>query len=280
MESLDNDFQVIRFPRCFGQKIFFEYSEPVLQSIFPTAHDTSSETDLPLWLSRLNMSENLMKHCWPEMYDELSANVRAIVPTSIGVSEHHSTGSDNTAGAAISTTLVPEPWFTEGIIHEHRHDLLNSLSLLDDLFGAGATGEAKFYSPWRPEPRPVVGLLHAIYVFTAVAEFYTRLLTVGGGSLELMREEIVEALGLQVLNLFNGLEELQRGASFSPFGRELFAALTQQSERLQGEAMRLGAFRSDEPENKAIAHYETWCRAWGLRSDTDVARNILRWAGR
>jgi HEXXH motif-containing protein len=269
--------EVFRFPRCYGQRIFFEYAEPVLRRIFPRVAD-EGEVDVTLWLSRLGDSARLLRRYWPGMYDELSASVLVIVPTSAGPSEHQSTGSDSTAGGAVSTTLVSEPWFTDGIIHEHRHDLLNSLSLLDDILDAGAPGVATFYSPWRPEPRPAVGLLHAVFVFVAVAEFYTRLLTAGGGGLDLTAEEIAEALGLQVINLCNGLEELKAGASFSPFGRELLSSLNDEAARLHGEAVRLGAFSSGGAERKASAHYQAWASTWGRHAVTQVRRNIQRWA--
>lgn len=271
--------EVFRSPTCYDQRIFFEYAEPVLGRTFPRGAD-GAEVDVTLWLARLDASARLLRRCWPEMYDELRASVVAIVPTSAGQAEYQSTGSDSTASGAVSTTLVPEPWFTDGLIHEHRHDLLNSLSLLDDILDADApTGAASFYSPWRPEPRPAVGLFHAVFVFAAVAEFYRRLITSGGGEPGVEREEVAEALGLQVINLFNGLEELKAGACFSSFGRELLSSLNDEAVRLHDEAVRLGAFSSGAAERKAGAHYETWESTWGRQALSQVRRNIGRWAG-
>ena len=269
--------EVFRLPRCYGRGIFFEYAEPMLRRIFSRGID-DGEVDVTLWLSRLEESAQLLRRCWPEMYDELTASVRAIVPASAGSSEHQSTGSDSTASGAISTTLVTEPWFTDGIIHEHRHDLLNNLSLLDDILADDAPGATELYSPWRPEPRPPVGLLHAVFVFVAVAEFYKRLLTVDGEALNVTHEEIAEALGLQVINLFNGLEELKAGASFSTFGRELWSSLMDETLRLHREAVRLGVFTSGGVQRKASTHYQTWKQTWGRQAISPVQQNIQRWA--
>ena len=38
--------------------------------------------------------------------------------------------------------------------------------------------EQKFYSPWREDPRPLSGLFHGIYVFSAIANFYERIETI------------------------------------------------------------------------------------------------------
>ena len=35
----------------------------------------------------------------------------------------------------------------------------------------------RFYSPWRSDPRPLSGLVHALYVFSGVVEFLARAMT-------------------------------------------------------------------------------------------------------
>jgi len=57
---------------------------------------------------------------------------------------------------------------------------LNAVVELVDLPG----GKELFYAPWRDDPRPLLGLLHGIYAFTAVHrigwwlhEFRPRLVT-------------------------------------------------------------------------------------------------------
>lgn len=55
----------------------------------------------------------------------------------------------------------------ESIVHESMH--LN-LTLIDDLRPLTIQSDNLIHSPWRMEPRPPLGVLHGMYVFTVVAQ--------------------------------------------------------------------------------------------------------------
>lgn len=61
----------------------------------------------------------------------------------------------------------------EAIIHEFYHNEMNVFMQIDcrKLFHEN---KKEFYSPWRNDPRPIFGLLHAIYVFTGILLFYDK----------------------------------------------------------------------------------------------------------
>lgn len=57
----------------------------------------------------------------------------------------------------------------ENLIHECLHDELNIfMKFYNLIYETGAL----YYSPWRDDPRPIRGLVHAIYVFTGIFNFY------------------------------------------------------------------------------------------------------------
>lgn len=58
----------------------------------------------------------------------------------------------------------------EAVLHETMHLHLTLLEAVVDLVLPGST--ALYYSPWREEDRPVRGVLHGLFVFRAVREFY------------------------------------------------------------------------------------------------------------
>lgn len=268
----------VLFPRLECGDLAIEHVEPVLRGLFPLVADSDNGYDLPAWRERIGASLNLLEACWPEMHAELRAGVRVIVPTSKAATDRHSTGSDLAAWRAVNTTLVEEPWLTDGIIHEHRHDLLNSLSLLDDLFTPGAMQREDLYSPWRPEPRPPVGLFHAIFVFVAVGTFYTRLLVTPQLPVPVDREAVRDALGLQTLNLLNGIEELRAGAHLSAFGERLLDALDAAAHSLHAAALEWDAFRSGTAARLAGSHHAAWRERWGLPTRALVEANIRLYA--
>lgn len=62
----------------------------------------------------------------------------------------------------------------EAIVHEHSHMELHLLMSVEPLTG-NISPDARFYSPWRPDPRPIAGLFHGLYVFSEVLSFLAAL---------------------------------------------------------------------------------------------------------
>lgn len=62
----------------------------------------------------------------------------------------------------------------ESILHEAMHLQLTLLEGILPLVRPDSTDT--FYSPWRDEPRPIGGVLHGLYVFRIIHDFYQQLL--------------------------------------------------------------------------------------------------------
>ena len=60
----------------------------------------------------------------------------------------------------------------ENIVHEAMHLHLTALEANQPLV---ADRDAKLFSPWKGEPRDAQGILHGLYVFECIAEFFRRL---------------------------------------------------------------------------------------------------------
>ncbi|MFF7175209.1 aKG-HExxH-type peptide beta-hydroxylase [Streptomyces pseudovenezuelae] len=59
------------------------------------------------------------------------------------------------------------------VVHEFRHTLLHGLDLPARLFTSrGEHSDARYYAPWRDDPRPWAGLLHGAYAFSGVTQFW------------------------------------------------------------------------------------------------------------
>lgn len=60
--------------------------------------------------------------------------------------------------------------------HEMQHNKFAALLHLFDLFEADGPegGEELYYAPWRPDPRPLLGLFHGAYAHLGVARFWSR----------------------------------------------------------------------------------------------------------
>ena len=60
----------------------------------------------------------------------------------------------------------------ECLLHEALHQYLFRLEECADLFASDSPSEARFYSPWRDDGRPLRMILHGAFVFAGVADFY------------------------------------------------------------------------------------------------------------
>jgi hypothetical protein len=59
----------------------------------------------------------------------------------------------------------------EALVHEFYHNELSWAMMIGAHIKPG--DEARLYSPWREDPRPLYGLYHGIYVFAGLLEFLT-----------------------------------------------------------------------------------------------------------
>ncbi|MEU8688453.1 HEXXH motif-containing putative peptide modification protein [Streptomyces sp. NPDC048665] len=75
-------------------------------------------------------------------------------------------------GALLSSTPASPVAFAATLVHEVQHTKLAALSELVELHRAGP--EARYFAPWRPDPRPYDGLLQGAYSHLAMADFFQR----------------------------------------------------------------------------------------------------------
>ena len=129
------------------------------------------------WVSSLEQALGLVESTLPDLYEEMKVVLRTIVP--VGVDEHaHLSASYQEVIGAIYVSLHPNPMtMAEALIHEFSHTKLNTLANFDPvLVNAFAP---LFPSPYRPDPRPLHGILLGVHAFLPVERFYERLVEQG-----------------------------------------------------------------------------------------------------
>ncbi|MFE1205484.1 HEXXH motif-containing putative peptide modification protein [Streptomyces sp. NPDC058762] len=81
-------------------------------------------------------------------------------------------------GGLLSSTPPDAVTLAATVVHELQHAKLAALSDLVTLHRAGPA--ARYFAPWRTDPRPYDGLLQGTYSHLAMAAFYQRRALVGG----------------------------------------------------------------------------------------------------
>ncbi len=106
----------------------------------------------------------------------------------------------------------------ESIIHEAMHLKLTLLEKALPLVKEGTL--ETFYSPWRDEERPIRGVLHGIYVFKGVLDFYRIVLN------ELDSRDFLKLRIETISSQFSLLFDFYSINSLNLFGSKLAKALT------------------------------------------------------
>ncbi|WP_416983346.1 aKG-HExxH-type peptide beta-hydroxylase [Streptomyces sp. T028] len=109
----------------------------------------------------------------PETYGELAADTRLLVPL---VRSGQGSVSGSTAemfGCVGMSRPATATGFAVTMAHEMQHNKFAAVLHLFDLLEP-SEGPDRFYAPWRPDPRPLIGLFHGAYAHLGVALFWAR----------------------------------------------------------------------------------------------------------
>jgi len=129
------------------------------------------------WLSTLRGAFALIEEYYPVLYREMREGLQQVVPVGYDEENHLSASYQEYVGS-IYVTLHPNLMtMVEALIHEFSHSKLNMLWSLDSVLHNAF--EPLFKSPFRPDPRPLHGLLLGLHAFLPIEYFYERLEEVG-----------------------------------------------------------------------------------------------------
>lgn len=148
--------------------VTFEDLDPHREFTAPVAPAPLDVVEHAEWVKLLDEAWHLLTRWHPRCADELAAGLRALIPLGAGTSVFAASSSNAFGGIAMSAKATATQ-LAEALVHEVQHSKLNALVDLVDLT---ATEPGWVYAPWRDDPRGLIGLLHGIYAFTAVVEFW------------------------------------------------------------------------------------------------------------
>lgn len=265
LEPLSADDYALKAVRAGSQRIEFDNRDLrfvknwVSTAIHPQAASIAVATDttLPGWCTHTHQALELLGQCAAPLHEEVGTLVRVIVPVSFpGAEERGASCSAREYWGAIQCSFHPGITMAEVLAHEYRHNLLNAIIEVDPVIEPDDAG-LHLYSPWRLDPRPPSGLLHAIYAFTEVAAFHA-------SYLEHFGDEAPQA-GLARMQLFSNLarleeatETLLRNVRLTPFGTGLLRGTAQRlADLAQTHRLPPGEL-AETIQGTLQRHHEAW----------------------
>jgi HEXXH motif-containing protein len=126
--------------------------------------------ELSHWRRVLGAAWEILTERHPRWAAGIGELIRVLVPLSSSSSASVSLTVRDAVGL-VALTRPPEPaTLAATLIHELQHNRLNAIHDVTPLYSG--TPETDLYSPWRDDPRPVQGLLHGMFAFCGVADFW------------------------------------------------------------------------------------------------------------
>jgi HEXXH motif-containing protein len=218
------------------------------------------------WLAVLDEAILLAGRAVPAFGREYRLGMHVVLPVMTARPDTHASATFREAPGLTALSWTSDVGvLAEALVHEYHHQKLNALLTLDPLI-AGPTREARFLSPWRQDPRPLLGLLHGAFSFHAVALFWTGVLRAGVPLLHLRRAE--QRLHLVWMQTRDALDTLFRHAQWTGIGRGLVAALHDSVAALHAQLPAVDARHLEALRSNMRTHRESWTATNG---DPDAA---------
>lgn len=144
-----------------------------------------SDDEVDSWRDQLHGAWQVLADRHGHRLHTIAAAVRCLVPVQqAGKFGGVSASSADAPGAVALTAPVSPVRLAATLIHESQH---YRLATLHDLRRLYTPSRRLYYSPWRNDPRPVSGVVHALMAFTGVADFWSREHTDAASELEYAR---------------------------------------------------------------------------------------------
>ena len=139
-----------------------------------------SDRDWQAWQEALGAVSRQLAAELPAYASVIAAGLRSVVPMPAAAGRSRS-GTAKHAFAAVALALPDRSdMLGELLVHEMQHVKLTALCDLMDLFDPD--DPAGYHVPWRPDPRPLDGVLNGTYAYLAVGELWRARSRESGGS--------------------------------------------------------------------------------------------------
>jgi HEXXH motif-containing protein len=174
------------------------------------------------------------RHC-PATFEHFVQVIRliALKPSNLG---DYSNISHSDLPGAFVVSVADDPYLmADFFIHEFHHNRFFFVEELGAFFAQEEDNlviRNEYYSPFREDLRPLHGIFHGLYVYLAVWRFWYAVHRSGETS-GLRREAVSDQVLTASIQIAISVAQLQRFASFSPLGAELFAAMAEEAAHIQ-----------------------------------------------
>ncbi|MBL7553535.1 hypothetical protein I6A60_37710 [Frankia sp. AgB1.9] len=175
------------------------------------------------WSVVLGRGWRLLVERDPDRAAVVAATLTTIVPLRAACRTAHVSATSGDAFGAVAMTRPPDPMTAAAaLVHEVQHAKLYALLHVVELIEPATDRQACYYAPWRPDPRPLTGLLQGAYAFLGLVEFW--------GSLTASRDPEIRRRAAAEIVRWRGsvnlvLDVLAASKAVTPLGRRFLGGM-------------------------------------------------------
>lgn len=151
--------------------LLFDDLDPYRGLYGPRQPDRVEIAEVRAWQRALEEAWTLICRHLPRQAGAMRSVLDVLVPVpALGRLQVSSASSGEAFGGVVMSRPESPAILAATLVHEYQHIMLGGLLHLLPLHNNSP--EARFYAPWRDDPRPVGGLLQGIYAFFGVTRFW------------------------------------------------------------------------------------------------------------
>ncbi|MHA6760807.1 FxsB family cyclophane-forming radical SAM/SPASM peptide maturase [Streptacidiphilus sp. PAMC 29251] len=171
-DEADPRWQPVRHCELPGWRVALEDTDPQRDAHLHPVAGRLSSAEAAAWRSGLAEAWHLLGRTLPGYTEGVAAGLSTITPLAAAPAGRSVSAAARQAFGAVG---IAHPQASDLlallVIHEFQHVKLGAVLDLYDLFDPADT-KPRFFPPWRPDPRPLEGLLQGTYAHVAVAEYW------------------------------------------------------------------------------------------------------------
>jgi uncharacterized protein len=200
---------------CDGAEVLLEDTDPERDAHHYPVLPRLTESEYLEWSQAFGAAWKAISSDHAAYAPGLAAGLRSVTPLAPAANGAEISATARHAFGAVAAALPRSPELLALLLmHEFQHSKMGAVLDLYDLYDE--SDRRRFYAPWRPDPRPLEGLLQGTYAHIAVTDFW-RVRRTAAATAEESREAETHFVRWRGLTA-EAIEVLAGSGSLTPLG--------------------------------------------------------------
>ncbi len=202
-------------------------------------------------VSKISTALTSIKSVDSNLYERICKKIKYIVP----IGSNKKINPPNFSSAILKESIFLSI-FSQGsqtianIIHEFSHCELHRIQDTVLLVNEGHESN-RYYSPWRIDHRPLLGLIHGIYVSNNIVDFFYKM--VNTNAYQILYPDLLIKIEILIHQILNGIRQISPNA-LTEFSKRLIVEITDEAIKIATDL----SLNLSNPPFEITDHIKKW----------------------